>query len=283
MKIKIGFFGFLAMCMLIWVTLVFSGCRKDRQAVYNGESVSPTIMIRPATDGLLNIFDSYYEYNDDNNGERIAIWAEFTLRNLNFISVGFEDSLFAENTLYAIYELQPKQAFVIKTFISEGIPTCGISYLDENNEIKYFYISESGLDGSLSLVEFQNTPPVEQNTAEIMPDSYFFVDYANDNNNDFMQFIIDEEGDYFLFRKNEQLEDMCVISIAFDDDINFYQDDVLTYLPDDLGEFVIKAEAAATIPNRGISFTDEYGIRKFFYITFDEYGSVRLIELQNNH
>jgi hypothetical protein len=120
----------------------------------------PTVLIGRATDEILNKFNSFYEYGD-NNGEKIIIWTDITLKNFEFISIGFEFVeeqflLFSEKTLYSINELPPEKPFVVKMFVSEGIPSSGISYLDENNIKKYFYISESGKDGSLSLVEFNN-------------------------------------------------------------------------------------------------------------------------------
>ena len=131
------------------------------QGTTSAELSSPAIQIERATDEVLNKFDALYEYNDNDYGERIVIWTDVILKNLDFISVGFEDregqiSLFAEDILYSINELSPKKAFVIKMFISEGIPSRGISFLDENRIKKYFYISESGIDGSLSMVEFNN-------------------------------------------------------------------------------------------------------------------------------
>jgi hypothetical protein len=122
--------------------------------------LQPTILIGRATDEVLNKYGSFYEYSD-NNGERIIIWTDTSLRNFEFISIGFEFvegqiSLFSEKPLYTVNELPPEKPFVLKTLISEGIPSRGISYLNENNIKKYFYISESGMDGSLSLVEFNN-------------------------------------------------------------------------------------------------------------------------------
>jgi len=123
------------------------------------ESPSPTLQIERATDQVLNKFDDLYEYNDNDYGEKIVIRTDVTLKNLNFISIGYEDtgeqaSFFAEDILYSINELSPKKALVIKTFISEGNPSRGISFLDENSIKRYFYISENGMDSSLSLIEF---------------------------------------------------------------------------------------------------------------------------------
>ena len=125
------------------------------------ESPSPTLQIGRATDQVINMSDDVYEYNDNDYGEKIVIRTDVTLKNLDFISIGLEDtgeqlSFFAEDILYSINELSPKKALVIKTFISEGIPSRGISFLDKNSIKRCFYISENGMDNSLSLIEFHN-------------------------------------------------------------------------------------------------------------------------------
>jgi hypothetical protein len=40
------------------------------------------------------------------------------------------------------------------TIISSGIPNRGISYVDENNTRRYFYISQDGVEASYQLHEF---------------------------------------------------------------------------------------------------------------------------------
>ena len=123
------------------------------KTVTDVEPLSPTIRIKYA-DNVQNMFASIYQYNDNNGSERIVIWSDATLKNFDFISIGLEDSLFPEDILYSIKELSPNKAFVVQTFVSGTIPSRGISFLDKNNKKKYFYISESGLDGSLLLSEF---------------------------------------------------------------------------------------------------------------------------------
>jgi hypothetical protein len=133
----------------------------------------PTVLIGRATDEVLNKYNSFYEYGG--SGEKIFIWTDITLKNFEFISIGFEIeegqfSLFPEKTLYLVSELPPEKPFAVKMFVSEGIPSLGISYLDEKNIKKYFYISESGKDGSLSLVEFNNK--------RTSPDNFKYSDLA---------------------------------------------------------------------------------------------------------
>ena len=158
---------------LLNVTCIWNGNRfvkGNRWYLYNGEAISyiepvellsQTIQIEYVTNETLNKFDSFCEYNDNDYGEKIVIWTNIIRKNFDFISVGFEDtgeqpSFFAEKILYSINELPSGKAFVVKMFVSEGIPSRGISFLDENNIKRYFYISENSLDGSLSMVEFYN-------------------------------------------------------------------------------------------------------------------------------
>jgi hypothetical protein len=135
------------------------------------EISAPTVLIGRAADDILNKYSSFYEYTDS-NGEKIIIWTDITLRNFDFISIGFDFVggniiLFPEKTLYTVSELPPEKPFVVKMFVSESIPSLGISYFDEKNIKKYFYISESGKDGSLSLVEFYNE---KKTSSEVVSD-----------------------------------------------------------------------------------------------------------------
>ncbi|MCL1910581.1 MAG: hypothetical protein FWG13_00035 [Leptospirales bacterium] len=159
MKVKNSFIAsFVTRVLLVAVVVIMGSCATGNHPAKtdnNAEPLSPTIRIERA-DNVPNKFDSIYQYNDNNGSERIIIWSDATLKNFDFISVGFGDSLFPENILYSIKELSPKKAFVVQTFVSGTIPSRGISFLDKNNKKRYFYISESGLDGSLLLGEFHN-------------------------------------------------------------------------------------------------------------------------------
>jgi predicted RNA-binding protein with TRAM domain len=127
-----------------------------------------------------------------------------------------------------------------------------------------------------------NTTVTEERTAEIISDAYFSVEYSNNPYADVMPFIIDDGGWFMLFRTIKPYKDLRFISIGFDDDFNFYEENVFTTIPDDLGKFVFQAYASEGIPNSGISLTDENGNRKYFYITLSGIdGSASLSEFQN--
>jgi hypothetical protein len=70
--------------------------------------------------------------------------------------------LFAESILYSINELPSGKIFLVNfPWIEDGILMRGIMFLDQNNIRRFFYICESGVDGSLSLNEFNNPFPTD--------------------------------------------------------------------------------------------------------------------------
>ena len=114
-----------------------------------------------ATDELLSIYDSYFEFIEfeDENYQKIIFTTNIAIKNFRFIEIGFKDedtdfTFFENKELYSIEELSPTKPFVV-TWLEQGtIPHRGISFMDETGTIRYFYISMSGMDGSLLLVEF---------------------------------------------------------------------------------------------------------------------------------
>jgi hypothetical protein len=108
---------------------------------------------------VLSGFDSFYEYYDpDNSSEMIVIWTEKALKRFDIISINYEletGSLALERILFSINVWLPEDVFFLNTYIGEGIPTRGISFLDENNHARFFSISESGVtNGVYHLQEF---------------------------------------------------------------------------------------------------------------------------------
>jgi hypothetical protein len=65
-----------------------------------------------------------------------------------------------DNTVHHIGAFSPEKPFVIKTYAHWGtIPQYGVAFTDVDNTQRYFYITESGIDGELLIVEFTNEPP----------------------------------------------------------------------------------------------------------------------------
>ena len=116
-----------------------------------------------ATDKVLNnysSFDEFIEFKED-GCQRIIFTSNTSIRDFNYIEVGNKDSgsniiYFENSVLYTLDELTPEKPFIV-TWMEQGlIPHRGITFKDENNTKRYFYISMSGADGSLLLTEFEN-------------------------------------------------------------------------------------------------------------------------------
>jgi len=106
-------------------------------------------------------FRKVHEFEDKGNlGDVIAITSDITVKDFSFIVVDYDyeaDSWIVESTLFTIPELKSSEhgeAFQANTNVGGGMPSRGISFTDGNTR-RYFYIGESGFDGSLSLTEFQ--------------------------------------------------------------------------------------------------------------------------------
>lgn len=131
------------------------------------EIASDLVFVAYATEELLGKYHSYDEFVSNQNGERIIFWSEKSISNFSFIEVGYEDEgntskFFSVQAMYSKDEISPEKPLVVTTVVSEGIPNQGISYTDESGEERYFYISYSGVDNSISLEEFINEPPNNQ-------------------------------------------------------------------------------------------------------------------------
>jgi len=116
-----------------------------------------------ATDELLSKYNSFNEFVEfeDEGYQRIIFTTSIAVKDFRFIEVGFKDedkkvAFFENDVLYSMAELSPEKPFVVTWMEWGTIPHRGISFVDETNTTRYFYISMSGKDGSLLLVEFKN-------------------------------------------------------------------------------------------------------------------------------
>jgi hypothetical protein len=137
----------------------------------------------------------------------------------------------------------------------------------------------------------------------------FFFGIETGNGPEYPQFVVDSDGDSFTFRRIKPLKDIRLISIGITFEGKLYEDNVYTYaldetgfytnigfykeskryggnvyasVPDEIGSFFIMVSVSETIPNRGISFADEKGNRKYFYISQSGMdGSPLLNEFKN--
>ena len=120
------------------------------------------VQINYAVDGAIDQYESFNKYVHEEDGAWLIITTDKAINNLMFIKVGvhfLEDDalLFLEYVEKDIGYLMPDKPFMVKTYSSYGtLPRYGISFTDTNNLERYFFIAESGMDGTLSLIEFEN-------------------------------------------------------------------------------------------------------------------------------
>lgn len=99
---------------------------------------------------------------DSSESEVIAaITANEKIMNLKVLSLTFEDVDDVGNTIFSVEELytygdfEPGNPFAITLTMYGTIPSYGISYETSDGLTHYYAISESGMDGSAILVEFE--------------------------------------------------------------------------------------------------------------------------------
>lgn len=120
------------------------------------------LTIEYASDEVLNSYESITEFIefDDEGYQKIIIRPTLLVKDFAFVETGFQDKeddivFYVENTLFSVDELSPTEAFVVTWMGWGAIPHRGITFLDENNQQRYFHIIESGMDGSVLLAEFE--------------------------------------------------------------------------------------------------------------------------------
>jgi hypothetical protein len=124
----------------------------------------------------------YPQFVVDGGGNSFTFHRKKQLKDIRLISIGMsEDGKLYEDSVYAyaldeetgfytnigfyeegkrygknVFTSVPNEvgSFFVMVSVSEGIPTRGIAFTDENGKRKYFYISMSGMDGSPLLNEF---------------------------------------------------------------------------------------------------------------------------------
>lgn len=123
------------------------------------------IQIDRATDELLNKYNSFHEYNIDEDGDRLIISTDTVIKDFAFISVDYDDtgdkiSFLAGDKLFSVDELSPEKPFIVKLLIPGSVPTYGISFVDENGVERYYTINLSGKGEEEGppyfLLEFEN-------------------------------------------------------------------------------------------------------------------------------
>ena len=111
-----------------------------------------------ATNDLINKYDAVEEF-DEAGDQKIILTTNLAVKNFRFIEIGYREEdgsiIFFENKpLFSLDEFLPNKPFVV-TWIEQGaMPHRGIAFDDESGTTRHFYISMSGEDGSVLLVEF---------------------------------------------------------------------------------------------------------------------------------
>lgn len=129
------------------------------------ESTLENLHIAPVTDELMSKFNSFHEYTNDEDGEKLVIWTDKAVTDFAFISVecdaaGDGVSCVAGDTLFLVDELAPEKPFAVKLMIPGTFPAYGISFVDENGVQRYFTINMDGRGADEAppyfLLEFEN-------------------------------------------------------------------------------------------------------------------------------
>jgi hypothetical protein len=114
------------------------------------------------TDELLSNYDSFEEFIQDEEYDRVLlITTNMVVKDFKwtYVQIGFEDDEFTytiKEVYYTLDELTPEIPLVITGPIGAGtFGMMGMSFVDERNITRHFYIQVSGYDGSLFLREFE--------------------------------------------------------------------------------------------------------------------------------
>jgi hypothetical protein len=116
------------------------------------------ISVDYATDDLISKYDTVEEFEDEGD-QKIVFTTNIPIKNFKFVELSYieEDTNinFIENkVLNSMDELLPEKPFFVTCTEQGAIPHRGISFEDGYGTTRHFYLTISGEDGSISLVEF---------------------------------------------------------------------------------------------------------------------------------
>ena len=100
----------------------------------------------------------YHFFADDQTNETILFLATESVENFAYIDIvpaynGDDLVLLVGELRFGLDVFTPEKPFVVSVNIGSGIPAKGIHF-EYKGKVWFFYITESGMDGSLQLVEF---------------------------------------------------------------------------------------------------------------------------------
>ena len=133
----------------------------------NGNTIIPgaILQINMTTEEALRQFASYHALVHEEEGAWYVIMTDQPVTEFAFIKVGAyfggdTVSFYLDWVEWPMGELTPEKPFAIKTYAHYGtLPHYGVAFADGDGTKRYFYMQESGYDGSPLLVEFDHAPP----------------------------------------------------------------------------------------------------------------------------
>lgn len=130
----------------------------------NGETYLPRAQVQVHSDyetiAALPDFDEFVADSDEGQ-MTIAFTTDTACRDFSILALTLEDIddegriSFQNEVLFWLDTLMPERPLVVYLTFSGTIPNYGISYVDIDGELRYYYLGMSGEDGSIQLVEFE--------------------------------------------------------------------------------------------------------------------------------
>ena len=113
------------------------------------------VSARLATGELLTGYRDYLDLSSLEEGDlRVAFTSNMRFMSFRVVTLGYDDGIYVSGEVIVQKELFPGRPIVV-TWPEQGdVPHRGISFVDENDETRYFVLETAG-DGFL-LVEFNN-------------------------------------------------------------------------------------------------------------------------------
>ncbi|MDL2216920.1 hypothetical protein LJB81_04250 [Desulfovibrio sp. OttesenSCG-928-M14] len=116
------------------------------------------VSVEAVTGDMLNRYDSYHEFMEfkEKDYQKVVFQAAVPLKKFQFIEIIRNDKGMPVKggALYSLNELKPDKPFVVTWMEQGSLPHRGITFIDDNNEIRCFFINLHGADGSIVLSEY---------------------------------------------------------------------------------------------------------------------------------
>ncbi|MCL2764935.1 MAG: hypothetical protein FWD40_06610 [Treponema sp.] len=296
MKFKYGFFGFL----LIFALIISSCSGKKTSNIENSaEQNTPQentakvndddlwfaaaggeVRVTIATDEILSRLNDYFDVTEEYApySQNIVFTAGAELHDFRYIEIELdfehEPVRIIERSVMGYLNMSPEDALVVSWTDAGTMPRAGISFIDENNQRRYFAIianhadPEEGGTAPILLAEYPGVSNTEVNVYVRQATPEILSKYSS-----YSEFIDNNTGAYekLVFTANNAVKDFWYIEIGHNDEPFFLTFESVLYSCELLPElpFVVTLTELSRIPQRGISYIDENNSRRFFYISED--------------